>query len=459
MMQATPTTSHSGAPRDAGQEVPFEMGELVYSRTDERGILLAANDVFERLGGFDWRELIGSPHKIVRHPDMPKAFFHIFWQYLKAGEPAVGYVKNRSKDGRYYWVLAAAIPYDGGYFSVRMRPSSPIFHTMRAEYARLRRREETEKLSAEASAEILLARLAELGYHSYPEFMSQALHEESLARDAALGKPPDKVATHLSGLVTALSDALKEQTRLVSLFDSLKLLPVNMRLIAARLEPQGGPISQISMNYKTSFDNISEKLSNFVTGEGNICGQMDIAVRRSLILTNCARLHLEMARHIRKPDRGANEVERRAEHDIVLHLGQSSQTRVHVSLTEALRLAAALIASAFEIRRLVLGLDTIRILGRVESRRDHVSEAACSATLDQIDAVQAEISESLQSLSNLAVAIQTGLSLINVARRPEVEAMAHRAPATGAAKGTPAHPSDTPPSPAAARPNDRIAAE
>ena len=456
MMQATPTPSHAGAPKDTGQEVPFEMGELVYSRTDERGVILAANDVFERLGGFAYSEMIGAPHKIVRHPDMPKAFFHIFWQYLKAGEPAVGYVKNRSKDGRHYWVLAAAIPYDGGYFSVRMRPSSAIFHTIRAEYARLRRREETEKLSAEASAEILLSRLKELGYHSYPEFMSQALHQESLARDAALGKPPDKVATHLSGLVTALNDALKEQTRLVSLFDSLKLLPVNMRLIAARLEPQGGPISQISMNYKTSFDNISEKLSKFVTGEGNICGQMDIAVRRSLILSNCARLHLEMARHIRKPDRTPPEVERSEEYQIVETLGQSSHARVQISLNEALRLAAALIASAFEIRRLVLGLDTIRILGRVESRRDHVSEVACSATLDQIDAVQAEISESLQSLSNLAVAIQTGLSLINVSRRPEGETTAQPGPPTA---GAPRAARAASPPPQAAPPTRRVAAE
>ena len=80
-------------------------------------------------------------------------------------------------------------------------------------------------------------------------------------------------------------------------------------------------------------------------------------------------------------------------------------------------------AAAFEIRRMVLGLDTIRILGRVESRRDHVFEAACSATLDQIDSVQAEISESLQSLSNLAVAIQTSLTLINTSRRSREAAM------------------------------------
>ncbi|MCA2013871.1 PAS domain-containing protein [Cereibacter sphaeroides] len=435
MTQVSQTNSYANAPRDAGQEMPFDLRELIYSRTDDRGVIQAANDVFGRLAGYTFREFIGAPHKLIRHPDMPKGFFHIFWQYLKAGEPAVGYVKNRSKDGRYYWVLAAAIPCDGGYFSVRMKPNSNLFHTIRAEYANLRRREEKEDLSAEASAEILLERLNELGFYSYPEFMSQALQEESAARDAGLGRPADKVAAHLTGLVTALTDALKEQTRLVGLFDSLKLLPVNMRLIAARLEPQGGPISQISMNYKTSFDNISERLTKFVTGEANICGRMDTAVRRGLILTNCARLHLEMSSHIRRPESGAEGSERRKEHLIVEKLGSDSQKRVQASLADAANLAASLIAAAFEIRRLVLGLDTIRILGRVESRRDHVFEAACSATLDQIDSVQAEISESLQSLSNLAVQIQTSLSMINATRAKAESAQAAQAAAEAEAAG------------------------
>lgn len=427
-MAQAPSTFNSSA-RDTGQEVPFDLLELIYSRTDTRGVICAANDTFDRLAGYGWRDTIGAPHKLVRHPDMPKGFFHIFWSMLKSGEPAVGYVKNRNKDGRYYWVLAAAIPCEGGYFSVRLKPSSALFQTMREEYARLRRREQNESLSAEASAEILLTRLTELGFRSYPEFMSQALQEETLARDRGLDRPVDKVANHLATLVNGLTAALEEQTRLVGLFDSLKLLPVNMRLIASRLEPQGGPISQISMNYKTSFDNIAERLSAFVTGEKNICGSMDAAVRRSLILTNCSRLHLEMSQQIRQPDENYAGEENRQEHTIIAKLGDESQTLVQVSLAEASRLAATLIASAYEIRRMVLGLDTIRILGRVESRRDRVFEKACSATLDQIDTVQAAISESLQTLSNLAVSIQTGLAMISAVREPGKD----RVKATGAA--------------------------
>jgi aerotaxis receptor len=118
---------------DTGREAPFTADELIYSRTDDRGVILAGNEVFQRLSGQDWRELIGAPHRIIRHPDMPKGFFHLFWQQLKNGEPAVGYVKNRSKDGGHYWVLANAIPCPGGYFSIRMKPSSPLFDKVREE--------------------------------------------------------------------------------------------------------------------------------------------------------------------------------------------------------------------------------------------------------------------------------------------------------------------------------------
>ncbi|MCB6180263.1 PAS domain-containing protein, partial [Rhodobacter sp. Har01] len=94
--------------------------------------------------------------RIIRHPDMPTGFFHLFWALLKRGEPAVGYVKNCRADGAAYWVLAAAMPCDGGYFSVRLRPSSPVFAATTDLYARQRKRELSANLTPAASAEELL---------------------------------------------------------------------------------------------------------------------------------------------------------------------------------------------------------------------------------------------------------------------------------------------------------------
>src|SRR5690606_32167783 len=111
------------------------------------------------------------------------------WQMLKAGEPAVGYVKNKKADGGYYWVLAAAMPCEGGYFSVRLRPSSPLFEKIRAEYAALKDRERSEGLTPEASSLVLLDRLKAHGFASYDAFAAFALAEEIRARNVQLRRP------------------------------------------------------------------------------------------------------------------------------------------------------------------------------------------------------------------------------------------------------------------------------
>lgn len=132
-------------------EVPFEASCMFYSRTDERGVIIEGNSIFRRISGFGWEELKGAPHKLVRHPDMPKGVFHLYWERLKAGKQVAAYVKNKSKDGRYYWVLAVAWPIPGGYLSVRIKPHTELFSTIKDLYADLRRAELEESVSAAAA--------------------------------------------------------------------------------------------------------------------------------------------------------------------------------------------------------------------------------------------------------------------------------------------------------------------
>lgn len=110
------------------REVPFPEGKLIVSRTDPQGILTHGNQSFVEMSGFSEAELIGQPHQILRHPDMPKAAFKDLWDTLARGEKWTGYVKNLRKDGAYYWVLATVVANvrDGqvvGYTSVRRKPS------------------------------------------------------------------------------------------------------------------------------------------------------------------------------------------------------------------------------------------------------------------------------------------------------------------------------------------------
>ncbi len=85
-------------------EVPKE--ELIISRTDLSGIITYANETFAHISGYEPEELIGKPHNILRHPDMPKSVFKELWETIKAGKIWRGYVKNMRKDRGYYWVYA-----------------------------------------------------------------------------------------------------------------------------------------------------------------------------------------------------------------------------------------------------------------------------------------------------------------------------------------------------------------
>lgn len=111
----------------AGETVLDDYAFLV-SETDEKGIIRFANDDFCKIAGYTLDELLGKPHNMVRHPDMPKAAFKSLWETVKSGEIWTGYVKNATKDGGYYWVYATVYPFvscDGskGYLSCRRKPS------------------------------------------------------------------------------------------------------------------------------------------------------------------------------------------------------------------------------------------------------------------------------------------------------------------------------------------------
>ncbi|QRV25017.1 methyl-accepting chemotaxis protein [Marinomonas foliarum] len=109
------------------QEKTFAQNEKLITTTDLKGQILHCNDAFVKISGFDKSELIGSHHNIVRHPDMPKEAFQIMWETLKQGKAWMGLVKNRCKNGDYYWVDAYVTPVTEagevvGYESVRTVP-------------------------------------------------------------------------------------------------------------------------------------------------------------------------------------------------------------------------------------------------------------------------------------------------------------------------------------------------
>mgnify|MGYP001055604972 CR=1 FL=1 len=108
------------------QETVLNENSFLVSETDEKGILRFANDDFCKIAEYTVEELIGNPHSMVRHQDMPKAAFKSLWETVQSGNTWKGYVKNATKSGGYYWVFATVYPFiscDGskGYLSCRRK--------------------------------------------------------------------------------------------------------------------------------------------------------------------------------------------------------------------------------------------------------------------------------------------------------------------------------------------------
>jgi len=86
-------------------EIPLDPKRYIVSETDAKGRITYCNDYFMEVSGYNNEELIGTPHNIVRHPDMPRVVFKLLWETISAGKNINALVKNLAKDGRYYWIF------------------------------------------------------------------------------------------------------------------------------------------------------------------------------------------------------------------------------------------------------------------------------------------------------------------------------------------------------------------
>jgi len=117
-----------------GVEQFFDKDEIIVSKTDPKGLITYTNGVFMRVAGYKEKELIGRPHNMIRHPDMPKCVFKLLWDTISAKKEIFAYVINSCKNGGHYWVLAHVTPsFDSngnvtGYHSNRRVPDRKVLN-------------------------------------------------------------------------------------------------------------------------------------------------------------------------------------------------------------------------------------------------------------------------------------------------------------------------------------------
>jgi PAS domain S-box-containing protein len=129
--------------KPTGVECPFGEEELIVSKTNLKGQLTYANDLFMRLSKYPPKDVIGAPHSLIRHPDMPRCIFKLLWDTIQAKKEIFAYVVNMARDGDHYWVFAHVTPtLDAqqnviGYHSNRRKPDPGQVATIKVLYAKL----------------------------------------------------------------------------------------------------------------------------------------------------------------------------------------------------------------------------------------------------------------------------------------------------------------------------------
>ncbi|AWI84233.1 chemotaxis protein [Alloyangia pacifica] len=394
-------------------EVPFDLKDLFFSRTDERGVIIHGNSVFRKISGYMWEELKGAPHKLVRHPDMPKGVFQLYWDKLKAGDYVAAYVKNKSKDGRYYWVLAVAWPIAGGYISVRVKPCCGLLDRVKEIYSRLREAETEQGATPARSKDMLLAEVAELGYTSYEGFMTAALAQELEARAQRMGTKLGPRQLRFMTMAKTILQIREETDRMTEIIKAIRTVPMNMRILASRLENAGGPISAISVNYGSMLDEMAAWVRGFVEGEDSTYMRMLTTIQQGQFLVYAGSLQAEMSaifqedvRHASAKEDVIRDKETLIAEEIVFQ--KAAIDALKVVEIEATRLGR----SVLDMKRYVTGLSSTRMMCKIESAALSGTGDSLAGIVDQLDAGQDEIEARLARIVELNTVIQSNTAML-----------------------------------------------
>ncbi len=399
-------------------ERAFRINEEFFSCTNAKGTILAGNSVFQRVSGYSEAELVGSPHNLIRHPDMPKSVFRLFWNTILAGEPIAALVKNLAKDGAYYWVVALVAPTRTGFVSIRFKPSSPLlpkivslYEAMRTIERQCEERGEDANSVMDASSAHLAGCLASLGFPSYEAFMrGLLLRGEIDARDAALRReklaliPPfpeghrssevagllrdfsragqkdltevERLYTEMSELVELDRSLLEKSKEAVDLSEQFSLVTMNIEIQAWRCGDSGrgipvvaGHLSETAQAIRLAVLRVQKKAEDISTLIGH-----------ALFGVAWARLQLEMAikhyHEVREESLAGELKEGTPEFATrVLLVGslaeaaRSTHQRTTVTLSQMEKALVSMGEESETMRRFMVNLMVSKVVGLAEAAR------------------------------------------------------------------------------------------
>ncbi|MGS3143526.1 methyl-accepting chemotaxis protein [Aeromonas sanarellii] len=362
------------------EEVDFPVNEQLVSTTDLQGVITYANDHFCRVAGYSRAEMIGQHHNMVRHPDMPKAAFADLWGKLKQGKPWRGMVKNRCKDGRYYWVDAYVTPIFeqgriNGYQSVRSRATPEMKEVATRTYARLKAVERGERKAGLSLRPVrpvlaivgLLLMLAGGGYLMgpwAPLFMLLPMVWLGLLYRHALITTPR--------YLRQLAEEYDSLTRLIYSGDEpsaiadfhIKLLQARIRTVLGRVDDATLSLQDLAVHLKTASSEASADIA-----------EQDIQTQQvATAITEMAATAHEIARNIQETDNQIAQAKAHCENtDQQL---EDTQQRVTELATQAEHAFTAAVALAEESDRIGV------LMSEIQGIADQTNLLALNAAIE-----------------------------------------------------------------------------
>lgn len=425
-------------------ESPFGFDEFFFSTTNKRGVIASGNDIFVRVSGYPREKILGAPHSLIRHPDMPRAVFKVLWDFIQSGKSIGAYVKNMASNGSYYWVFAFVFPIDQGYLSIRFKPSSPIFNTVEELYKEILEFEK-ENGDLEKSVELLVRKIQEKGFSSYDEFMVQAALTELEAREEKVKEQEQAKASILGDYkerqkVEAISEVSKvalenladafhriqdfqtsrqifEKTieDLGAGFNHLKYISFNMTISAAKFGTVAASLGVVSKEFSELSGQIEEHFK----------GLSDFIQMLSSVIQQCAfrisALHVQMLMvdffvkesiaKLRISDNAFAQMHETQADFAKLFKDYAIEFQNEItSLTSNLKE----IQSKFdEVRKFITGLEVIKQIGAVESARVDDVKVTFIHYLEEMDRFIALLRKSTTEIRSQADQLSTHVRTIS----------------------------------------------